>query len=726
MKQVIQSFDTGELEIADVPTPVLRAGGILVRTCASLISAGTERMVLEFAEKNMLQKAQARPDLVKQVLDKVKREGLLTTIASVRNKLGQPLPLGYSSSGIVVEVGSDAQQYKVGDRVACAGSGYACHSELAYVPKNMTAKLPGNVSYEAGAFGTLGAIALQGIRQANVELGHNVAVVGLGLLGQLTIQMLKAAGCRTFGIDLNHVRVEQAIAVGADSASLNANAVAKASEFTNGRGFDAVIVTADTKSSEPIALAGEISRDRGVVVAVGGVGLDIPRRVFYEKELDFRLSRSYGPGRYDAEYEERGHDYPYGYVRWTQQRNIEAFLQMVSSGQVILESLITHRFQIDDAFRAYELISGKTGEAFTGVVLIYPQDSKIETKINIAPHKTVSPDLSKVRIGVLGAGNFANATLLPAIKRLKDVEFVGIASGSGLSAKASGKKFGFQYCTSQEDEIFADKNVNTVVVLTRHDLHGRQIIAALDAGKNVFVEKPLVISPEEMQAVVVARELAMERAASSASPAPAVMVGFNRRFAPHVLELRKHLCQIKEPLMFNYRVNAGFIPLNLWPQDKTQGGGRLIGEGCHFIDLLSFLADSPLLQIQAISLPDVGRYAQDNLLITMQFENGSLGTITYVASGNKSFGKEMLEVFGGGLAARLDDYRTLHIDGPGGSIHQVSRFHTDKGHFGEWQAFVEYLSGRGPLPIPFEEIINSMRATFAAKDSLQLGRAITL
>ena len=726
MQQVIQAFDTGELSVVEVPPPVLRPLGILVRTGASLISAGTERMVINFAEKNMVQKAQARPDLVKQVWGKIQREGLLTTLDSVRNRLSQPLPLGYSSAGAVIAAGSGAAGFKVGDRVACAGAGYACHSEVAYIPRNMAALLPDNVSFEEGAFSTVGAIALQGIRQADAQLGHKVAVIGLGLLGQLTVQMLKAAGCRVFGIDLNPARVEQALALGADAAYLNPAAEAAGQEFTQGNGFDAVIITADTKSNEPVELAGEIARDRGIVVAVGAVGLDIPRKVFYEKELDFRLSRSYGPGRYDPEYEEKGNDYPYGYVRWTEQRNIEAFGHMISTGQVRVQPLLTHRFSIEEATRAYDLISGKTGEKFTGVVLIYPQDKPLPGKIVLQKPREASPQVSQVRLGFLGAGNFANATLLPAIKGMPDVKLVGIASGAGLSARTSAAKYGFDYCVTDADDILKDPKVNTIVILTRHHLHGRQVAAALEAGKNVFVEKPLVLTEDELESVIIARDLSLQNSAANGTPAPALMVGFNRRFAPFMRELKSQLSEVHEPLLLHYRVNAGFIPAGHWTQDPSQGGGRLLGEGCHFIDVLMHLAGAPPRRISCSAVPDHGRYSQDNFVVTLEFANGSLGTLTYASNGNKSFGKEMLEVFGGGLAAKLDDYRTLQIDAPAKRVTRSSRLRVDKGHRAEWQAFVDHLCGRRKPPIEFDEIVASTRATLAAWQSLQSGAAVLL
>lgn len=717
MRQVVQTFKTGETQVAEVPAPGLRARGILIRTCASLVSAGTERMVVNFAEKNLLQKAQARPDLVRQVLDKIQTEGLLTTIESVRNRMDQPLPLGYSSAGVVTAVGADGGSFQLGERVACAGGGFAGHAEVSYIPRNLAVKLPDNVSFEHGCFATVGAIALQGVRQAEVVVGHNVAVIGLGLLGQITMQILKAAGCRVFGIDLNAQRVALATEMGADFACANAFAVANAQAFTAGRGFDAILITADTESNGPVELAGTLARSRAIVVAVGAVGMHIPRKVYYEKELDFRLSRSYGPGRYDLEYEEKGNDYPYDYVRWTEQRNMEAFVQLGADEKIQLEALITHRFPIEHAPRAYQLITGKTGESFLGVVLTYPEQPDRSRRVEVRPPVAVRVEKTgRVRLGVLGAGNFANATLLPVLKKMENVELGGIASGGGLTARATADRFGFFYCTTDAAEIFADPALNAVAILTRHSFHALQAIAALNAGKHVFVEKPLCLTSDELGSIVTAYYGQTEKRA--------VMVGFNRRFAPFVMELKEHLQNVKEPLMINYRVNAGFILPGHWVHDLTQGGGRLLGEACHFIDLMIHLAGSEPERVTTRSLPDTGRYVQDNLLITLEFANGSIGNLTYIANGDKGFGKELIEVFGGGLAARIDNYRTLLIRGGGAKVRRVARLRQDKGYYGEWQAFVSHISGDAPEPISFPEIVRSTQATLAAYESLRSGTTI--
>jgi predicted dehydrogenase/threonine dehydrogenase-like Zn-dependent dehydrogenase len=703
-----------------------------VQVAYSLVSAGTERMVVDFAEKNLLDKARSRPDLVSQTINKVKREGLLTTIDAVRNKLDQPMALGYSCAGRVIEVGDDVSGLEKGDLVACAGGGHASHAEVVLIPKNLVVKLPSQNQIlsekellEGTAYTTLGAIALQGIRLADVKLGEVVAVIGLGLLGQLTVQILKSAGCIVVGTDLQPERVALACELGANIALTDPEILySEIQRLTSGQGADAVLITADTKSNQPVELAGELARSKGIVVAVGAVGMTIPRKVYYEKELDFRISRSYGPGRYDLEYEENGKDYPYPYVRWTEQRNMQAFVQLVADGKVNTQKLTTHRFLIDDAAKAYEVITGKTSDPFLGVLLKYPEQVEISRKVVISPQgavtnkQVVRENINAIKLGLLGAGNFAMATLLPAVKGLPNIEMIGVASGSGVTARAAADRFGFNYCASDSDEILNDPAVNTVAILTRHHLHARQVVAALKASKHVFVEKPLCLNEEELaQIISTYQEL---------SNPPLLMVGFNRRFAPFIIELKKQLALIVEPLMLNYRVNAGYIPVEHWTQDPMQGGGRLLGEGCHFIDLLIHLAGSKTRSISAKALPDGGRYRQDNFVITIEFENGSLGTVTYVANGNKSSGKEYLEVYGGGVTAKMDDYRELTIYQGSQRIHRKSRLRQDKGHRAEWEAISNLLTKQGSLPISFDSVIESTQATLNAQHSLTSGKDISV
>ncbi len=627
--------------MVDVPIPTPQTGEVLVRTAVSLVSAGTERSLVSFAEKSLVGKARSRPDLVRQVLDKARREGALTTLEAALNRLDQPMPLGYSSAGTVVSLGAGVQKVRVGERVACAGGGYAVHAEYAAVPVNLVASLPEMVDFESAAFTTLGAIALHGFRLAEAQIGSRIAVIGLGLLGFLTVAIARAAGCAVLGIDLDPGRVALGKQFGAETV-LRPEAEAAGQAFSRGRGCDAVLICADTRSDDPVELAGALARDRARVVATGVVGLNLPNKTYYEKELTFMKSRSYGPGRYDPAYEEAGQDYPIGYVRWTEGRNLEAFVELLANRQVDVRPLITHRYSIDHAPQAYGLITGKTGESFLGVLLTYPGVS-IEPGEPVEPENqpvgsqapAIQPAASEkepIRLGVLGAGNFANAVLLPAIIKVNGIERVAIASASGSSARHAAQRFGFSAALSDENSILNDPEVNTVAILTRHHLHARQTLAALASGKHVFCEKPLAVddaSLDEIAAVL-----------SAEAFKPTLMVGFNRRFAPLAVKLKAFLEGRKEPLAMSYRVNAGFIPPSHWLQDPAQGGGRLIGEGCHFIDFLTFLVGNPPVFVRASGLPDDDRYREDNVVLTLGFLDGSLGTILYISNGDKAFPKE--------------------------------------------------------------------------------------
>jgi predicted dehydrogenase len=716
-----------------------------VRTAASLVSAGTERMLVEFAGKNLLGKARSRPDLARQVLDKARREGVLTTLEAAFNRLDQPFALGYSSAGTIAAVGEGVQYWRTGQRVACAGGGYAVHAEYALVPENLLAMLPDNVAFESAAFTTLGAIALHGFRLSEARLGERVAVIGLGLLGLLAAGVARAAGCAVFGVDLDPSRVALAARMGASQAVLRDQAESAAGGFTQGVGFDAVLICADTPSDDPVELAGEIARDRARVVAIGAVGLDLPRKPYYAKELTFLNSRSYGPGRYDPAYEQGGQDYPIGYVRWTEGRNLAAFVELLASGQIDVQPLITHRFPIDQASQAYELIAGERQEPFLGVLLAYPQEDnrEIQTKVAApgeAPGErsaSTPPGLrqDKVRLGVLGAGNFAGAILLPALQAIPAIERVGIASAGGLNARHVARRYGFQYATTDEEQILADPAVNTIAILTRHDLHARQVMAALRAGKNVFCEKPLALTIEELQAIAAT----LDTDGSDPSPSgdgsplstnpmshPLLTVGFNRRFAPLALEMKSFIDQRQEPLVAIYRINAGYLPPDHWLHDPRQGGGRLVGEACHFIDFLAFLVGAPPLSVSAAGLPDRGRYRQDNALIHLTFPDGSLATVAYLANGDRAFPKERLEVFASGRVAVLDDFRSLELVHAGKRQIQKSPLRQDKGHQAEWLAFSQAITSGGLPPIPYNQLFGVSRAAIAAVDALHCGETISL
>jgi len=617
MKQVLQNRKTGRPFVGEVPVPALQRGRVLVRTVASLISAGTERASVELVSKGLFQEARQRPDLVKAVVAKVKSEGLLNTFASVRDKMAASSTLGYSAAGIVAEVADDVTEFHIGDRVACAGVGFASHAEVLSVPKNLCVHLPDEVSFEAGAFGTLGAIALQGVRLAEPTLGESIVVIGLGLVGQLTIQLLKANGCRVFGLDLDLARVALAIELGADRAVVsNEEAANEIEKWTRGRGADAVLITAATDSNQPVELAARVSRLKGRVIVVGMTGLDIPRAPFFSRELKLIISMSYGPGRYDPNYEERGHDYPLPYVRWTEKRNIESFLELIGDKRVNVERLTTHRFRIEDAERAYALISAESTEPYLGVLLNYDPDREVTTRVPLTP--AVQRAEKAIRLGVIGAGGYVPAMLLPHFKS-EGVEFRSIATASGVSAHDVGKRFGFAQAVSNAEEVLDDPDINLVVIGTRHDSHAELARKALERGKNVFVEKPLALDDDQLDQVLLA----------AANSTGKLMVGFNRRYSPLARRAKEFFADRNTPLSIVYRVNAGRIPKEHWTQDAVEGGGRIVGEVCHFIDLMQFLTDSTPVSVfaESMSAKSDKTVDADSVFITLRFADGSNGSI---------------------------------------------------------------------------------------------------
>lgn len=715
MKQVVQNMKSGKTEVIEVPTPGVRAGTILVKTAASLVSAGTERNLVEFAEKSLLGKARSRPDLMKQVIEKARREGILTTLESALNRLDQPLALGYSSSGTVIASGRDMKDFKPGDRVVCAGGGHAVHAEFALVPKNLAAKLPSGVDFESGAFATLGAIALNGIRLSNLQLGEKTAIIGLGLMGLITAQLVRAAGCEVTGFDINPTRVKFAKKQGIHSF-LNEEATTKFTSSTRGRGFDHVLICADTPNNETVELAGMIARDRGSVISIGVVGLDLTRKLYYEKELSFRVSRSSGPGRYDLEYEENGQDYPIGYVRWTEGRNLEAFIDLLAEKKINVQQLITHRFPIENANQAYDLITGKTGEEYLGVLLTYPEgNSDLQQIVRLQQPSGKHQTHEAVTLGILGAGNYAGATFLPAVKRSGSTEMVVIASSGGASAQNLGRKFGFGFAASSTDEILKHPNINTVAILTRHESHARLTLEALKKNKHVYCEKPLSIDKPGLKSIE--KELAKPEH-------PYLMVGFNRRFAPFSISLKDFFVNRTEPIYMHYRVNAGYLPLSHWLNDALVGGGRLIGEGCHFIDFLTFLTGQPIVQVSATGMPNMGKYSNDNLSIQLDFQDGSVGSIAYLANGSKSHAKEYVEVFCEGRIGILDDFRHLTLVGEKGKQTLHSRFRQNKGHQAAWEIFTAAIREGKPEPIPYDELLRVSYATLACQESLLKGERV--
>lgn len=719
MKQVSQSFSDGRITVSHVPAPALRPHGVLVRTAWSLISAGTERTKVELGQKSLLAKARSRPDQVRQVLDKVRKDGLLQTYETVKTRLEEQAPIGYSSAGIVIAVGELAEGLSVGDRVACAGAEYANHAEVVYVPANLCARIPDGVELDAAAYATVGSIAMQGVRQADVSLGDTVAVIGLGLVGQLAAQMLKAAGCAVAGVDLDAAKCDLSLSLGADAAWIGAAAeiVKRGEAFTAGRGFDAVLIAAGTKSDEPVELAGGLARDRGTVVVVGDVGMHVPRKTYYEKELSLRLARSYGPGRYDPTYEEAGIDYPLGYVRWTEQRNLQEFLRLVQIGAVKTGPLTTHRFPVDEAAQAYACVQGASGEPAVGVLLEYPERGEEGTgRVSLAKEAGVGAAGARVGVSLVGAGNFATATLLPGLERDGRADLRGILTGSGLSAADVGEKRGFSFATGELGDLLADEQTQAVVIASRHDLHAAQVVAALDAGKTVFVEKPLGITRDDLAAVV---------AAWRRSPAD-LTVGFNRRFSPFGLEVKAALVDRNGPASIVCRVNAGAVPRTHWTQQLEQGGGRIVGELCHFIDLCCYLAGSVPTSVYAVAArADVELALRDTLTVALGFANGSIAGVTYAANGDTALPKERVEVTCEGGMWVIDDFRRLTWS-VAGKKGQRRLNGADKGHRAEMSAFLDLAQGKPLGILTFEDCVVSTAATLAVIESLTTGGPVGL
>jgi len=712
MKQVVQNLKNGTVTVTDVPAPVARPGFVIVRTAASLISAGTERMTVEAGQKSLIGRAVQQPALVKQVIQKARNEGVVSTFDAVRSKLASLVALGYSAAGTVVEVGEGVTNFRPGDRVACAGVGYASHAEVLSVPRNLCVRLPESVGFDAAAFGTLGAIAMQGVRLAELTLGETVVVIGLGLIGQLTVQLLKAHGCRVFGIDLDEKKFLLAKQLGADEGCApDDDAKQRVMAWSRGRGADAVLITAASESNQPVELAGEISRAKGRVVAVGAVGLNIPRQPYYNRELTFRISMSYGPGRYDPEYEERGHDYPFAYVRWTEGRNIEAFLDLLAEGRIDVEPLISHRFSLDETERAYKLITGELNEPYLGVVLQYDLDRELEPRIQLAAKPKPTTTTRAVRVGLIGAGNYARAMLLPNLK-IAGAEFRAVATASGVSARQVGERFGFRSCVSGVEEVLADKEINLVVIATRHDSHAELAQRALEGGRHVFVEKPLALNDEELDTVI----------ASASKSEGQLMVGFNRRFSPLAGAAREFFNERQTPLSINYRVNAGRVPPGHWAHHPSEGGGRIIGEVCHFIDLMHFLTGSLVTRVfaESISSPTHDIVPEDSVFITLRMADGSNGSIAYLAEGNSALPKERIEVFGAGKSFVIEDFRSASAY-ENGRENKTKLREQDKGQRDEVRAVCDMVLEGKPSPISLEDLATTTRVTFRIRDSLRTG-----
>ncbi|MCA9474128.1 MAG: bi-domain-containing oxidoreductase [Nitrospira sp.] len=711
MKQVIQNYRSGILKVDEVPAPSLRDGGLLIANQASLISPGTEKSTVDVAQKSLVGKAMERPEMARKVLNSIQKDGLIDTLRRVFQRLDTPAALGYSCAGTVVQVGKEASRFSVGDHVACAGQNYASHAEMVYVPKHLCVKIPDGVDFEEASFVTLGAIALQGIRQTEPRLGDKVAVIGLGLLGQLTVQMLKATGCQVIGSDLDPDKLQLAQELGADCVTTPAALLDAVFGFSKGHGVDAVIITASTRDNGPVESAGAIARKKGRVVIVGAVGMSIPRESYYKKELELRLSTSYGPGRYDSDYEEKGLDYPYSYVRWTENRNMEAFLQLIQQRKVNVKRLVTHRFAIEQAEDAYKLMMDNS-VPYLGIFITYPSDParRLTRVINLAHCKPVG----SVILGLIGAGNHVKDMLLPQLSELKQVSLRAVCTASGINAKALAEKVSAAYCTSDAQAVLDDATINTVLIGTRHDSHGSLVIRALEAGKHVFVEKPLCLTEDELERI---RFVYQDQSCKGLH----LMVGFNRRFSAHADKARAFFKNRKSPLVMAYRVNAGRIPPEHWIQDPDVGGGRIIGEVCHFVDYMQALCGAMPTSVHARRVvPHSSSVADDQCVLSFTFLDGSIGTIIYTSGGDTALAKERFEAHGDGKSLTMNDFFLSEFYEHGKKTHYNSG-KREKGFHQELASFVDAVEKGLPPPIQFEELYAVTRACLLAVRSLQSG-----
>lgn len=711
MKQILQNLKTGITEVAEVPCPQTSGGQLLIRTTRSLISAGTERMLVDFGKANLIDKARQQPDKVKMVLEKVKTDGLLPTIEAVHSKLDQPLPLGYCNVGVILESGVEG--FESGARVVSNGN----HAEVVRVPKNLCAQIPDEVDDESAAFTVLAAIGLQGIRLISPTLGETVVVSGLGLIGLMTVQMLRANGCRVLGIDFNSARCEMARQFGAETVDISKgeDPISIANAFSRGRGVDAVIVAAATQSDEVMHQAAEMCRKRARIVLVGVVGLNLRRDDFFKKEITFQVSASYGPGRYDSNYEDKGQDYPVGFVRWTEQRNFEAVLDMMSTGALDVKPLISHRFSIEDAVEAYGLL----GESSVlGILLEYPQQQETflrRSVVTLSESDTSSYTPTDPVVGFIGAGNYASRTLIPAFKE-GGAKLDTLVTSGGISGVHHGKKAGFVTAATELDALWNNDAINTVAIVTRHDAHASQVLSAIVAGKHVFVEKPLALKLDEIDAI----DAAFQGVNQGRNEPLRLMVGFNRRFAPHVVKMKSLLVSKREPKVIIMTINAGAIPKEHWTQDPEAGGGRIVGEGCHFIDLMRFLVGHAIIDYQATMMGNVAgvEIRDDKVSINLSFADGSFGSIHYLANGGKAFPKERVEVFCGDAVLQMNNYRELKGYGwPG--FNKMKLFKQDKGQKACAKAFVDSILSGLPCPIPYSEVMESSRVSIEIAESLR-------
>ena len=707
IRQILQNLKTGDLELAEVPCPQVGKGQVLIRTSASLISAGTEKMLVEFSKANLLSKARQQPDKVKQVLDKMKTDGLLPTLEAVFRKLDEPLPLGYCNAGVVLEVGEGVHDIRPGDRVVSNGP----HAEIVCVPRNLCAKIPDSVDDGQASFAVLGSIALQGLRLAAPSLGEKFMVFGLGLIGLLAVQLLRANGCEVMGVDVNPNRLKLAEAFGAETVAAGGDPVVAANAWTGERGVDGVLIAASAKKDQIVHQAAQSCRKRGRIVLIGVVDLNLSRSDFYEKEISFQVSCSYGPGRYDEKYEQGGQDYPYGFVRWTEQRNLEAILTAIKAGSLKVDDLITDRFELNDAVSAYEKI--QNGADSLGVVLEYPVAVDRSPVITVAP-RSVRP-ANKAVVGVIGAGQFSRGILLPALARTS-ARVAYVADLDAAAARFAAAKFKAEQATTDYRRILDDPEVNAVFVVVQHHLHARFVQEALESGKHVFVEKPLALNEVQLQKI---------HSSIVNNQSKMLMVGFNRRFSRHTIRMRELLQNRSGPLCMNMTINAGYIAPGHWTQDPDRGGGRIIGEGCHFIDLLSHLAGSPVATVSASMVGGNATVSEDKMSITLAFSDGSVGTVNYFANGSKSFPKERLEIFSDGRILAMENFRVTRGYGFSG-FKKFKTLRQDKGHNREVAAFVDLVANGGEPLIAFDRLTNVTRASLAAVESAQKKQTIVL
>jgi predicted dehydrogenase/threonine dehydrogenase-like Zn-dependent dehydrogenase len=720
MRAILEDVRSGEVTSHEVPQPELRPGGILVRTAFSAISAGTELAHREQVEKSLLGKALARPDLVRQVVDFARTAGVKAAYQKVQSRLDMLAPLGYSCSGVVIAAGPGAPEFQPGDRVACAGAGYASHCEVNFIPRNLAVRIPDAVSLEAASLSAIGAIALQGFRQSQAVLGEVVAVIGAGLVGVLTIQLAKAAGCRVVAIDRDIQRVERARQFGADLAlsAADRDTPARVQEFAR-YGADVVIIAAASPSAEPIELAASISRDRGRIVVVGTVDLGVSRKAMYMKELSLVLSRSYGPGRYDSDYEEDGRDYPVGYVRWTEKRNMEAFLDLLASGAIQVSPFLERRCPVEQGSAAYEELKSTSGYT---VLLEYPSRALISMPAasgasSRSPLHRSAPLAGKLRLSCIGAGSFARSVIFPALRK-RGVILHSVATASGVASESARRLFGFARAVATA-ELLQDQDTDAIFVLSRDDSHARYAVAAIANRKPVLVEKPLAINREQLEEIRCAYQ-----AEEKKSRAPFLMVGYNRRFAPFTEKLKQFFAGRQEPMVVQIRVNAGYIPHDHWVQQKSSAGGRILGEFCHFVDWARYVVDRGMVSVTAHALPDGARYNRDNVVATLTFQDGSLASFSYLANGDRSVPKEQFEVFCEGKVGRIDDFRVLELARDGKT--RRTRARRDKGHEREIALTLEAIRQGGCSPIPFQELMDVSAATLAIEEAIGAGRAVSL